>query len=108
LFTQVVLALRLFHPRLGIRLYLLAQFEDFDLPTEYTHQPAQLVLHAVQFQDLLAHGQIHASVRGDHVRELPGILRLEGAGGHFVRQVGGQAYQLAELVQDAALQRLEF
>jgi len=107
LLAQEVLALDLLHLRLGLRLDLAAQLQNFQLLVEDGHQPAELGRDVVDLQELLAFLQVDPDVGCDGVDDLQRIVHVQGGGDQLRRDAGHQLRQVGKLVDDVAGQGLD-
>ena len=106
LFAQVELALHLLHLTDGLGLDLTAQFQNLQFLGQQRAQFAQLLGHAVDFQQLLRDLDLQPQTGRDEVDQLASVLNVQRRHLQFLGQVWHQVDELAKLLLRVAHQRL--
>ncbi len=106
LLSQIELPLHPLHLALGLGLDLAAQLHDLHLLVQELDQEQELVLDAVQLQDLLGVLDAQADAAGHQVGQLAGVLHVGGHHRQLVRHAAVQLHQPLEEVLDRSGQGL--
>ena len=107
LLAQEVLALRLLHLRLDLRLDLRAELEHLELAAQDRRRRAQPLLDVDQLEELLLLLGLEPQRRGDEVREHARVVDVGGGELELVGQRRDELDDARELVLHGARQRLD-